>query len=71
LDRGTFVVDYFQLYPENADWDEKSCLAYSGALFNATVAIYDPYKDEMIQILEFPGMSHTGTVHIGGVGWDQ
>lgn len=30
LDRGSFNIDQYQLYPENADWDEDSCLVYFG-----------------------------------------
>ncbi len=28
--RGSFNIKQYQLYPENADWDEKSCLVYFG-----------------------------------------
>ena len=35
---GSFAIDYYQLYPENADWDPDSCLLWIGALWNATVA---------------------------------
>lgn len=28
--QGTFVIDQYKLYPENADWDLKSCLLYIG-----------------------------------------
>ncbi len=28
--RGSFNIHQYQLYPENADWDEKSCLVYFG-----------------------------------------
>ncbi len=27
---GTFFVEQYQLYPENADWDNKKCLLYFG-----------------------------------------
>ena len=27
---GTFTVEAYQLYPENADWDTKKCLLYFG-----------------------------------------
>jgi len=27
---GTFTVESYQLYPENADWDTKRCLLYFG-----------------------------------------
>lgn len=28
--RGSFIINQYQLYPENADWDEDSCLVYFG-----------------------------------------
>ncbi|ERT01157.1 trichothecene biosynthesis enzyme [Sporothrix schenckii 1099-18] len=68
---GSFIINQYQLYPENADWDGDSCLVYFGSLWNATVAIYDPYIDDFITILEFANVSHTGTEHIGGVAWDR
>ncbi|KAK0745497.1 hypothetical protein B0T18DRAFT_367179 [Schizothecium vesticola] len=67
---GDFVVDYFQLYPENADWDPVSCSILFGAVWNATVGIYNPYAPNMTQVLEYPGVSHTGDLHIGGLAWD-
>src|ERR1051325_5226137 len=39
------------------------------SLWNATVAIYDPYKDRIIDVLFFPGISLT-LAHIGGVARD-
>lgn len=69
LNRGGFVVNYFQLYPENADWDEENCLLWIGCLWNATVGIYDPYRDRMLDVLFFPGISLT-LAHIGGVARD-
>ncbi len=30
LHRGTFNLDQYQLYPENADWDEAACVVYFG-----------------------------------------
>jgi len=31
---GTFVIDKYQLYAENADWDAHSCLVYFGLVPN-------------------------------------
>ncbi|KAK0725983.1 hypothetical protein B0H67DRAFT_642330 [Lasiosphaeris hirsuta] len=67
---GDFAIDYFQLYPENADWDQDRCVVWIGCVWNATVAIYDPYARKVTQVLEIPGTSHTGSQHIGGVAWD-
>lgn len=93
---GDFIIDYYQLYPENADWDQDSCLLWIGSvlvvvvvvvhflhlsatnnffflknrsLWNATVAIYDPYARRILDVLSFPGISLT-LAHIGGVAWD-
>lgn len=78
---GSFVIDYYQVYPENCDFDFGSCLLYIGfvllnpvhgsadtssCVWNATVGIYDPYINKMLEVLEFPGISHTGTYHVGG-----
>ncbi|EFX02913.1 trichothecene biosynthesis enzyme [Grosmannia clavigera kw1407] len=71
LKRGSFNIDQYQLYPENADWDEDSCLVYFGALWNASVAIYDPYADDMVAILNLDNVTNTGTEHVGGVAWDR
>ncbi len=30
FNNGTFIIDQYQLYPENADWDTKKCLLYFG-----------------------------------------
>ncbi|KAH8883360.1 hypothetical protein GQ53DRAFT_664233 [Thozetella sp. PMI_491] len=71
LHRGTFVIDQYQLYAENADWYPVDCVVLFGALWNASVVIYDPYKDQVLDILEFPGITRSATYHIGGVAWDQ
>ena len=46
-------------------------LTISRAVWNATVGVYDPYRDNFVSILEFPGITRTGTLHIGGVAWDK
>jgi len=35
------------------------------------VAIYDPYKDKMVEIIEYPGITRSASEHIGGVAWDK
>ncbi len=40
-------------------------------LFNSSVGIYDPYANKMVDIIEFPGISHNPEFHIGGVGIDK
>ncbi|KAH6951200.1 hypothetical protein BKA56DRAFT_682257 [Ilyonectria sp. MPI-CAGE-AT-0026] len=67
--RGTFTIDLFKLYSESSDWDPINCKYYAGSLFNATVAVYDPYTKES-QILTSPGISHTDPYQISGVSFD-
>ncbi len=99
FNNGTFTIDQFQLYPENADWDTKSCLVYFGfvpeipsfislslslyrkvareaynkcrALFNASVAVYDPYKNKIVDSITLDGITHNPKLHVGGVAADQ
>ncbi|KAK3347765.1 trichothecene biosynthesis enzyme [Neurospora tetraspora] len=70
FNKGNFTIDYFQLYPENADWDAHSCQVIFGSLWNGSVAIYNPYLSQITQSLTFPGVTNTGTYHIGGVAFD-
>ncbi|GKT41423.1 core trichothecene cluster (CTC) protein 14 [Colletotrichum spaethianum] len=37
------------------------------SLFNASVAVYDPYRDTIVDILMFSGITHNPSLHIGGV----
>ncbi|KAI1074904.1 hypothetical protein F5B20DRAFT_425300 [Whalleya microplaca] len=70
FNNGTITVDSYQLYPENADFDQNQCLLYFGSLFNASVVVYDPYKAETVVLIEFPGVTRSKTYHVGGVAWD-
>lgn len=80
--KGSFTVNQLQLYPENADWDVNNCIVYFGyehstngnikadeirSLFNASVVVYDPYKDAILDIIMFDGITHNPALHIGGV----
>ncbi|KAI1173550.1 hypothetical protein F4777DRAFT_580780 [Nemania sp. FL0916] len=83
LGSGTIDIASYQLYPENADFDEQSCLlcfttianrdyhpSDLGALYNASVVVYDPYKKSVVETIEFPNITRTVPFHIGGVAWD-
>ncbi|KAH9897546.1 hypothetical protein F4778DRAFT_783124 [Xylariomycetidae sp. FL2044] len=70
FDKGTILIDSYQLYPENADFDLSRCLVYLGALYNASVVVYDPYRAETVATLEFPNITRTPPFHIGAVAWD-
>ncbi|GAW11440.1 hypothetical protein ANO14919_007860 [Xylariales sp. No.14919] len=72
---GTVNIAAYQLYPENVDFDEQSCLLCSretniGSLYNASVVVYDPYKASVVSTIEFPNITRTPPFHIGGVAWD-
>ncbi|KAI0004063.1 hypothetical protein F4779DRAFT_78063 [Xylariaceae sp. FL0662B] len=70
FNNGTIVIDSYQLYPENADFDQHDCLVYFGSLFNASVVVYDPYRAETVVVIEFPGITRSKSFHVGGVAWD-
>ncbi|KAI8950579.1 hypothetical protein F4801DRAFT_579259 [Xylaria longipes] len=74
---GTVNIASYQLYPENVDFDEQSCLLWYnhlyvdiGALYNASVVVYDPYKASVVSTIELPNITRTVPFHIGGVAWD-
>jgi len=51
---------------------KSECTNYQiSCVWNATVGIYDPYANKMVDVLEFPGISHDPNCHIGGVGADR
>ncbi|KAH6662572.1 hypothetical protein B0J14DRAFT_444838, partial [Halenospora varia] len=68
---GNFTIHQYQLYAENADFDFDRCLLYLGSLWNASIAVYDPYKAKVVETIEFPGIAHNPTYHLGGVGIDR
>jgi hypothetical protein len=59
-----FFLFFFRRWLLTMAWGKR-------ALWNASVAIYDPYKDKMVRIMEFPGITRTISENIGGVQWDQ
>ncbi|KAA8649440.1 hypothetical protein EYZ11_008131 [Aspergillus tanneri] len=64
---GDITIDAFQLYPEHADYNPDTCLAYLSVLYNSTVAVYDPAKKAVVDTLEFPGLSFNPALHVSGV----
>ncbi|RMZ37431.1 hypothetical protein AFCA_004430 [Aspergillus flavus] len=64
---GNITVNAYQLYPEHADFNENDCLVYLSALYNSTVAVYDPYKKKMVNTIQLPGLSGDPTLHMSGV----
>ncbi|KNG86203.1 hypothetical protein ANOM_005991 [Aspergillus nomiae NRRL 13137] len=64
---GNITVNAYQLYPEHADFNEDDCLVYLSALYNSTVAVYDPYKREVVDNIHLPGLSGDPVLHMSGV----
>ncbi|KAK3368387.1 hypothetical protein B0H63DRAFT_565085 [Podospora didyma] len=67
---GNVVINAYQLYPENMDWDPKLCQAYISILYNASIGVYNPYTNSLTS-LSFPGQSFSSQFHIAGVAWDK
>ncbi|KAJ3488488.1 hypothetical protein NLG97_g6194 [Lecanicillium saksenae] len=51
---GDLVLNNFQLYPENADYDPASDLAFFSVLYNASVAVYNPSSNSFEDNINFP-----------------
>ncbi|KAK9444434.1 TRI14-like protein [Metarhizium brunneum] len=64
---GDVNISSFQLYPENACFDTKRCVAYLSVLFNASVAVYDPAKNDVTNVITFPGLTGNPALHATGV----
>ncbi|KAE8334141.1 hypothetical protein BDV24DRAFT_174289 [Aspergillus arachidicola] len=64
---GNITVNSYQLYPEHADFNREKCLVYLSALYNTSIAVYDPYKDQIVDNIDLPGMSGDPVLHLSGV----
>ncbi|KAK1987518.1 hypothetical protein LZ30DRAFT_579872 [Colletotrichum cereale] len=64
---GSFVIQHYQLYPENADWDVDNCIIYFGSMSNASVFVYDPYMDKIVNTLMLSDITHNPSLKVGGV----
>ncbi|KAK4067552.1 hypothetical protein Trihar35433_6112 [Trichoderma harzianum] len=67
--KGSFNATILDLYPENADWDPVHCKIYFGLYYNASVAVYDPYRDEYEEII-IPGITGNDDYSITGIDYD-
>ncbi|KAJ0159250.1 hypothetical protein CTA2_10060 [Colletotrichum tanaceti] len=65
--QNNFSINYFQLYPGNAEFDRGNCLLYVPSLYNSTLGVFDPNKNELVNIVEFPGISHNPDVRLTGI----
>ncbi|KAB8212990.1 hypothetical protein BDV33DRAFT_185696 [Aspergillus novoparasiticus] len=64
---GNITVNAYQLYPEHADLNRDDCLVYLSALYKTSVAVYDPYKNQVVDNIDLPGMSGDPSLHLSGV----
>lgn len=69
LPPGSFTISAFQLYPENASWDAARCLLYLSVLFNASLAIHNPYTSTT-RTVTFPGLTGRPNLSASGLTWD-
>ncbi|KAG4433593.1 hypothetical protein IFR05_010920 [Cadophora sp. M221] len=53
---GDFLIKQYQLYPENAEYNPRTCELFMSVLFNASVAIYNT-KTTKIKTIEFEGIT--------------
>ncbi|KAL7917894.1 hypothetical protein ACQKWADRAFT_331508 [Trichoderma austrokoningii] len=65
----SFNASILDLYPENADWDPVHCKIYFGLYYNASVAVYYPYRNEH-ELITFPGITGNDDYTITGVDYD-
>ncbi|KAF5127405.1 Core trichothecene cluster (CTC) protein 14 [Metarhizium anisopliae] len=61
------VINSYQLYPENIDYDTKTRLAYISVLYNSTVAVYDPSTNKVTKTIAFDKLSYDPVLHASGV----
>ncbi|KAK7991386.1 trichothecene biosynthesis [Apiospora saccharicola] len=64
---GDMTISSYQLYPENADYDSKRCLVYFSAVYNSTVAAWNPQTNKVEKTLTVPGLSDDPSLHLSGV----
>ncbi|KAH7395432.1 TRI14-like protein [Cadophora sp. MPI-SDFR-AT-0126] len=63
---GDILINQYQLYPENLFYDSSSCKLILGALYNASVYIYD-LATSTSQTITFPNITLDPKLHISGV----
>ncbi|KAM5350642.1 hypothetical protein ACJ41O_007147 [Fusarium nematophilum] len=64
---GNKTINSFQLYPENAFFDESRCSVYFSSVYNATIAVWDPYVNAVVDSIKVPGLSGNPLLHASGV----
>jgi len=67
---GTITINSYQLYPENFSWDPVKCQVYLSALYNDSIAVYNPATKDIKTII-IPGQNLDVSLHIAGTIWDK
>ncbi|KAM7203292.1 hypothetical protein V8F33_002283 [Rhypophila sp. PSN 637] len=66
---GNITLHQYQLYPETGAWDRNRCVAYFCALFNGSIAEYNPYTTKFT-VISFPGITHAPDQHASGIDYN-
>ncbi|KAF5578266.1 immune-responsive 1 [Fusarium pseudocircinatum] len=54
------IRDIEALYPSFFRWDDQRCVLYLSSIYNASIAVWDPYSSSLQRIISIPGISHSG-----------
>ncbi|KID93250.1 TRI14-like protein, partial [Metarhizium majus ARSEF 297] len=68
---GDVTIKSFQLYPENADYYHALKRVYISVLYNSSVAVWDPAKNVIEDIIEFPPYTMHKDYHASGIEVDE
>ncbi|KAG9506592.1 hypothetical protein J7337_000125 [Fusarium musae] len=58
--------DQFQLYPSFFQWDDQRCVLYLSSIYNASIAVWDPYSSSLERIISIPGITHSLDKRLSG-----
>ncbi|PHH61477.1 hypothetical protein CDD81_324 [Ophiocordyceps australis] len=64
---GNVTLDKFQLYPENAGVDTERCLVYFSALYNSSVAVWNPLENKFLDSITIQNITGKASQHASGV----
>ncbi|KAF5673257.1 trichothecene biosynthesis [Fusarium denticulatum] len=56
----------FQLYPSFFRWDDQRCVLYLSSIYNASIAVWDPYSFSLQRIISIPGITHSLDKRLSG-----
>nr|RBQ94404.1 hypothetical protein FVER53263_21124 [Fusarium verticillioides] len=58
--------DQFQLYPSFFRWDDQRYVLYLSSIYNASIAVWDPYSSSLERIISIPGITHSLDKRLSG-----